>query len=84
MYSGHPAFGEASDADNFYKLLMTDRSDLFWKAHSNPQRKPAGFYSEDFKDLMNTLIHPNAGLRLSVADIVGHPWLTQGDIATAE
>ena len=59
LYSGHPPFQMANDQDNFYKLLATNRSDLFWKAHSN--RKPADFYSEDFKDLITCMLqfHPH-------------------------
>lgn len=84
MYSGHPPFSIASEEDTFYKLLATNRSDLFWKAHSNPARKPEGFYSEDFKDLITCMFQFHPHQRLCIADIVGHPWLASGNVATAE
>lgn len=83
LYSGHPPFSMANDQDNFYKLLQTNRSDLFWKTHSNPIRKPEGFYSEDFKDLITSLLQADPSHRPYIADIVGHPWMA-GEFATAD
>lgn len=34
MKSGHPPFTQASEDDRYYQLIATNRSDLFWKAHS--------------------------------------------------
>ena len=85
LYSGHPPFSMANDQDNFYKLLSTSRADLFWKSHSNPTRKPEGFYSEEFKDLLTCMLQQQQHQRLCIADIVGHPWLSSGvPMATAE
>lgn len=84
LYSGHPPFSSATDQDNFYKLLATNRSDLFWKAHSNPSRKPDGFYSEEFKDLITCMLQFHPHQRLCIADIIGHPWLASGNVATSE
>lgn len=84
LYSGHPPFSQADESDNYYKLLATNRSDLFWKAHSNPQRKPEGFYSEEFKDLITCMLQFHPHQRLCVADIIGHPWLANGGVATTE
>jgi serine/threonine protein kinase len=84
LYSGHPPFSMANEEDNYYKLLATNRSDLFWKAHSNPQRKPEGFYSEEFKDLITCMLQFHPHQRLCVADIIGHPWLATGGVAGAD
>ena len=85
LYSGHPPFGMANEEDQYYKLIATNRSDLFWKAHSNPNRKPAGFYSDDFKDLITCMLQFHPHQRLCIADIIGHPWLASGAPApTAE
>ena len=84
LYSGHPPFSMANEEDNYYKLLATNRSDLFWKAHSNPQRKPEGFYSEEFKDLITCMLQFHPHQRLCVADIIGHPWLATGGVASAD
>ena len=83
LYSGHPPFSVADDRDNFYKLLATNRSDLFWKAHSNPQRKAENFYSDEFKDLITCMLQFHPHQRLCIADIIGHPWLANGNVAEA-
>ena len=83
MRSGHPPFlSQASEDDRYYNLLATNRSDLFWKAHSQSQRKGEGYYSDDFKDLITCMLQFHPHQRLCIADLVGHPWLTSGDSAT--
>jgi serine/threonine protein kinase len=79
MLTQHPPFSMANSDDMYYKLLATQRSDLFWKAHSN--RKPAGFFSEEFKDLITCMLQVHPHQRLCMADIIGHPWM-QGEIAS--
>ena len=55
LYAGHPPyFSLANDQDKLYNLIMTHRSDLFWKAHSS--RKPEGFFSEEFKELITCML----------------------------
>jgi serine/threonine protein kinase len=54
-------------------LLATNRADLFWKQHQNG--KPAGFFSDEFKDLITNMLQLNVNARPSLADIVGHPWM---------
>jgi len=71
----------ANTDDMYYKLLATQRSDLFWKAHSN--RKAAGFFSDEFKDLITCMLQVHPHQRLCMADIIGHPWM-QGECATPE
>lgn len=83
LYSGHPPFSVASEEDNYYKLIATNRSDLFWKAHSSPSRKPEGFYSEEFKDLITCMLQFHPHQRLCIADIIGHPWLANADVPAA-
>jgi len=81
MLTQHPPFSMANSDDMYYKLLATQRSDLFWKAHSN--RKAAGFFSDEFKDLITCMLQVHPHQRLCMADIIGHPWM-QGEIATQE
>jgi len=54
LYSGHPPFATAHPEDPHYKLIATNRADLFWKTHSN--KKPAGFFSDQFKDLITNML----------------------------
>ena len=40
-------------------------------------------FSDDFKDLIASMLAYNPCLRLEMADIIGHPWM-QGHIATED
>ena len=80
LITGHPPFNSAHPQDPHYKLLATNRADLFWKQHQN--NKPKGFLSEEFMDLITNLLQFNPAARPSLADVVGHPWM-QGQIADA-
>ena len=87
MRSGHPPFGRATEDDRYFQLLATNRSDLFWKAHSQSAQKGPNFYSEEFKDLITCMLQFHPHQRLCIADIVGHPWLSETEshpIATEE
>jgi len=78
MYSGHPPFNSASPADTHYKLLVTNRADLFWKHHENAHTDPersGPFFSDDFKDLITNMLQYQPNQRLGMADIIGHPWM---------
>ena len=54
---------------------------LFWKAHEN--WKPKGYFSDDFKDLLSCMFEEKPHMRLSMADLIGHKWMT-GETASAE
>merc|ERR1711971_214608 len=81
MPTQHPPFAMANNEDMYYKLLATQRSDLFWKAHS--QRKPAGFFTDEFKDLITCMLQLHPHQRLCMADIIGHPWM-QGEVSSRD
>ena len=72
----------AKSNDSHYKLIATNQSDKFWKAHS--RNKPEGFYSEEFKDLINYMLHVQPHQRLCIADIIGHAWLSSGGAADSD
>jgi len=54
MFTQHPPFTRAEPSDPFYRLLCANRADLFWKAHS--KNKPEGFFSEEFKNLITSML----------------------------
>lgn len=39
LYSGHPPFGVPDDQDQYYKLLDSPRTDLFWKVHTKSKNR---------------------------------------------
>ena len=82
MYAGHPPFNMANMEDPHYKLIATNKSSQFWAAHSN--RKEENFFNEEFKDLVTAMLSFHPHQRLSIPDIVAHPWIQQGEYATAD
>lgn len=47
MLTGHPPFMKADQKDPYYKLIITGKHNVFWKAHS--RNKPGGekFFSPE-------------------------------------
>lgn len=82
MVTQHPPFTRAEPTDPFYRLLCANRADLFWKAHS--KNKPAGFFSEEFKNLITAMLAFDPSHRLSLADIKAHPWVSNPNVAKLE
>jgi serine/threonine protein kinase len=72
MISGTPPFAQAEPKDPHYKLLCINRHETFWAAHS--RGKPPGFYSAEFKHLMNSMLALDPSQRLSLAEVKAHPW----------
>ena len=78
LISGTPPFGKADPkSDPHYKLLCAGRQDVFWKAHERNKPKVEGrdtFYSEQFRDLINSMLALDPNQRLSIEQIKAHPW----------
>lgn len=83
MVAQHPPFNAASAKDPHYKLISTNRQDVFWKVHT--KRKPGGidFFSEEFRDLVSSMLAYNPHERPSLAEIKSHPWFN-GPVPTYE
>lgn len=73
MYCGHPPFSMANESDAYYKLLATQRADMFWRAHQH--NKEPGFFSEEFMDLITAMFQLQPHNRLCMTDVIAHPWL---------
>ena len=80
MYTGHPPFERANKDDSYYQYICLNRFDLFWKKHEKYHDE--GFFTNDFKDLISNMLQPSPFLRLSLVDIIGHDWLSNGETAT--
>lgn len=83
MVAQHPPFNAASARDPHYKLLSTNRVDVFWKVHT--KRKPGGleFFSTEFMDLITGMLAYSPHERPSLAEIKNHPWYN-GPLPTPE
>jgi len=80
MMTGHPPFSQAVPQDRFYKFLSGNRADVFWRSHS---RNRSGGFTKEFTDLLTCMFQLIPSQRLSMADVVGHPWM-KGAMASPE
>jgi serine/threonine protein kinase len=83
MFTQHPPFTKAEPNDPFYRLLCANRADLFWKAHSKNKPNGADFFSEDFKNLITSMLQFDPSHRLTMAEVKAHPWFN-GPVSTLE
>jgi len=77
MYAGGPPFEKAVPNDPYYKVLAAKQYNIFWGAHG--KRKPAGFFTDSFKDLINKMLALKPEDRLSIESIKNHEWY-KGDV----
>jgi serine/threonine protein kinase len=76
MVAGHPPFNRADpQQDSFYSKIYLNRTDIFWKSHSQNKDKPGKpFFSEEFQNLINFMLQYDPTHRLSLEEIKAHPW----------
>ena len=82
LYAGHPPFFEAKQTDEFYKWLYYGQARKFWSRHQ--QYHPEGFFDPDFMNLMTLMFSYHPSNRPTIADIIAHPWLRRGSIASTD
>ena len=70
MVAQHPPFTTAQPQDPFYKCMAANRSDVFWKIHS--KNKPGGdkFFSNEFKELLQSMLALDPNNRPSIQEIL--------------
>jgi serine/threonine protein kinase len=56
MVTQHPPFTKAIPDDPYYKLICLNKEDIFWKAHARNKPNGEAFFSEEFKDLINSML----------------------------
>jgi len=55
MVSEHPPFTTATPTDPFYRCLAAGKHELFWKTHGKNKENGESFFSDEFKDLINSM-----------------------------
>ena len=81
MVTGKPPFLSAESKDPHYKCFIQNKPHIFWNAQS--KSKPEGFFSEDFKELINSCFSIDPFDRPSINELQCHPWMNQ-ETATKE
>ena len=86
-------FGEADAKDRFFKLLLANRADLFWKEHEKILRtrlSEAGKITglkfivripQDFKDLIQGMLQNDPAHRPTANEVLYSAWML-GDLPT--
>lgn len=82
IYSGLPPFNCAGD--NFYKEILNGNLGTFWARAAQGIRKKRDFFSESFKNLINSMLHPDPDRRATIATILQDPWYLSEDVSTPE
>lgn len=72
--------------DPLYKLISTNKTEKFWQLHekAKPKDSAKGFYSEQLKDLLNSMFSLDPSWRLTYAEIKSHPWYTGPTVSKEE
>lgn len=78
MATGIPPFAAATSTDPYYRLLAGNRADLFWKAHCRQFPGGEAFFSDEFKDLVTSMLQMQPAARPTMRDVLAHPWM-QGE-----
>ena len=84
MLAQHPPFGSATPKDPYYKCLALNKDELYWKAVCKNKDNGVCFFSDEFKDLFSKMVQLDPSKRLSIEEILSHPWLAEGEVASAE
>jgi len=73
MVAQHPPFTFARPNDAYFKCISSNRQDLFWKLVGKGH--PDGFFSDDFKDLITSMLQLEPNHRPSMSELFQHPWV---------
>lgn len=75
MTTKHCPFIKADSNDKYYNLMINNNFEHFWRLHESSNGDTKSF-SEEFKDLLNGMLHHDVDERYTIEDIKNHPWFT--------
>jgi len=73
MVSGNPPFTTATPNDPYYRALAAGKLDLFWNTHIQNGTD----FSDEFKDLISTMLQLDPQDRLDMDGIRNHQWMNE-------
>lgn len=78
LLTGFPPLLKAQESDWYFLRLKNKEHEYFWGAHERNHT-----FNPMVKDLILKLLDPNEHTRISLADILDHPWMTDTGIGRA-
>ena len=75
MVAQHPPFSKAIPTDPFYQVLAAKREDVFWNSHCKNKPSKLDFFTAEFKDMITKMLTLDPSKRLSIDDVLMHPWM---------
>jgi serine/threonine protein kinase len=81
-YTGTLPFDQACMTDSFYKIIYEKDYKKFWKFKE--RKRPPGYFSEQFKDLMNSMFSADPEERLCISGIRNHAWFLEEKASSQE
>jgi serine/threonine protein kinase len=76
MYGMPPYLYRASSKDPYYKFFSQGRQEVYWRALRNKLNLDI---KDSFADLMNKMLCSDPHSRISIAQLLKHPWLREGE-----
>jgi serine/threonine protein kinase len=73
MLSGNPPFQIANNQDWWFKQIITNKRDRFWKAHL----KSAPFFPVSSQEFIDRVLIPDPRNRPTINELKNDPWMTQ-------
>ena len=85
MAVGHPPFNDANQNDKAFSYICSGEYDLFWEAHlGKGQTKEGRELDKRLKDLIQLMLNPDPGTRITVKQIYLHSWMQSPRITKYE
>ncbi|KAJ0395232.1 hypothetical protein ATCC90586_000282 [Pythium insidiosum] len=71
LLTGYPPFDETTPDDFWYECILNEDMDEFWQSQPDAVARP----SADAIDLINRLLCVDPDRRITVSEVLAHPWL---------
>ena len=84
MVSSHKPFIEATAKDAVYRVIASGKNTVFWNYHCKHKPNGKEFYSREFKDLIDGMLRFDAEKRMTLEEILEHPWVNGPTITQSE
>jgi calcium-dependent protein kinase len=78
LVSSQPPFISAVPNTGLYKFIALNYVDKFWASHDRKAK-----FSDELKDLLNSMLAFDPTHRLTISEILAHPWM-KGEVLNSE